>query len=422
MSVSLTWDVSVSYPSATTATVTVKLKAKSSNGSYNNNSKSGWIKIDGTKYTFSHSFGKNTTTTLATKSKTITRTTASQSISLSASYTTGVSSGTITKSGSTTVSARPAYTVTFNGNGGSNSTKTVYYGYTTTFPTSAGSRTGYTLNNWGTSASGGTTYAKGATTPTITAARTFYALWTPNQYAVNYNANGGTSGSVTSQNRTYNTAMTIDANATPTRQHYNFLGWADSDTATAPQYTTTYPASTSTSAITLYAVWVPAYIPPSIDVDQTVPYRSTSGAADQDGKNVTFPLYWTNGENQDGTAAQVNEIAIQYRESGTSTWTTLTTLTNVTGTSATYTSTGDLFATSKAYDIKITFTDNNTSIEYLSFISKSSFIWKVDNVNNRFVFGVDVLLPLDTDAAAGTVDGDLTAALVALGWDSDVIV
>ena len=169
-------------------------------------------------------------------------------------------------------------------------------------------------------------------------------------------------------------------------------------------------------------MWVPAYIPPSVDVDQTVPYRSTSGAADQDGKNVTFPLYWTNGENADGTGAQVNEISIQYRESGASTWTTLTTLTNVSGTNTSYTSTGDLFATSKAYDIKITFTDNNTSVEFLSFISKSSFIWKVDNVNNRFIFGVDVLLPLDTDAAAGTVDGDLTAALTALGWLNDVVV
>ena len=416
MSVSLTWDVSVSYPSATTATVTVKLKAKSSNGSYNNNSKSGWIKIDGTKYTFSHSFGKNTTTTLATKSKTVSRTTASRSISLSASYTTGVSSGTITKSGSTTVAARPAYTVTFNGNGGSTSTATVYYGYTTTFPSSAGTRTGYTLNNWGTSASGGTTYAKGATTPAITGAVTYYAQWTPNTYTVNYNANGGTSGSITSQSRTYGVDMAISSSATPTRTGFNFLGWADSASATSPQYTSMYPASTSTSTVTLYAVWEAAWIPPTFDTGYTVPTRTP----DQDSCNVRFPIKWTNGKNANGTTCQVTSIKIEYKLQSASSWTTLGTISVSSGTTKEYTSTGNLFSTTEAYDIRITLTDANTSVTYLSFISKSSYIWKIDHASNKFVFGVDVLLPLDTNAASGSVDGDIYSALVALGW-TDVI-
>ena len=34
----------------------------------------------------------------------------------------------------------------------------------------------------------------------------------------------------------------------------------------------------------------------------------------------------------------------------------------------------------------------------------------------------DGLLELNTSAAAGTVDGDLYAAIVALGWESEVIV
>ena len=34
----------------------------------------------------------------------------------------------------------------------------------------------------------------------------------------------------------------------------------------------------------------------------------------------------------------------------------------------------------------------------------------------------DGKISLDTTAAAGTVDGDLYAAIVALGWQSDVIV
>ena len=416
MSVSLSWDVSVSYPSATEATVTVKLKAKSSNGSYNNNSKSGYITIDGTKYTFSHSFGKNTTTILATKSKTVSRTTASRSISLKASYTTGVSSGTITKSGSTTVSARPAYTVTFNGNGGTSSSVTVYYGYTTTFPSLT--RTGYTHVNW--KNSGGTAYAKGATTPAVTGNITYTAQWTLNTYPVYFNANGGTEGSATQLTRTYNTAMAITSAVTPSRQYYNFLGWATSSTATAAQYTTSYPASTSTSAITLYAVWEMAYTPPKFDVAQFVPKRVNSqGQPDEDGDNALIPVVWTNGKNADQTTAQVTSVTYEYKLSSATAWTTLATHTISSGSSDSLTTTGGLFSTNNMYDIRVTLTDANTSVT-------STYIWKVVpaalNQALKFLFGVevtaekDIVINIDDNAAPGTIDGDLKAALQALGW------
>lgn len=435
MAVSLSWNVSVSNTSDTAATVTVVLYAKSTSGSYNNDGPSGSITIDGTKYSFSHNFSANKTTKLATKSKSIPRTTAAKSISIKASFATGVSSGTISKSGSTTVSARPKYTVTFNANytGGTNTTVAVFSGYTGTFPTL--SRTGFTNTKWGTTAAGGTLYNPGAATPAISSAKTYYAQWTPNTYVVRYNANGGTSGSVTSQNRTYDTAMTIDSNAVPTRQYYNFLGWATTSTATVPEYTTTLPASTLTSEITLYAVWELSFVPPAFDISATVPQRwnSSTSQSDQDSLNIRIPVTWINGENADGTPAQVTRVLYEYKLSTDTTWTTLATHTISSGTTDSLITTGNLFSISDAYDIRITISDANASVYYVSFITKSTFIWKAQRNGGAFVFGVDVevqgsgeltgtvtaediILDLDDNAASG-VDYEIITALTALGWD-----
>ena len=435
MAVTLSWSVSVTNTSDTAATVSVTLYAKSTSGSYNNTGPSGSITIDGTKYSFSHNFSANTTTKLATKSKSISRTTAAKSISIKASFATGVSSGTISKSGTASVSARPKYTVTFNANysGGANATASVFSGYTGTFPTL--SRPGYTNTKWGTAAGGGTLYNPGAATPAISGAVTYYAQWTPNTYLVKYNANGGTSGSVTSQNRTYNTAMTIDSNATPTRQFYNFLGWATTSTATVPEFTTSYPASTLTSDITLYAVWELSFVPPAFNISATVPQRwnASTSQADQDSMNIRIPVTWVNGENADGTAAQVTSVVYEYKLSTDTTWTTLATHTISSGTTDSLITSGNLFATSNAYDIRITISDANASVYYVSFITKSTFIWKAQQNGGAFVFGVDVevqgdeevtgtvtaediILELDDNAASG-VDYEILTALAALGWD-----
>lgn len=221
MAVSLSWTVTVKNTSDTKATVKVVLKAKSNAGSWNGNARSGYITIAGTKYTFSHSFAANTTTTLATKSKTIERTTESKSISIKASYSTGVSSGTISKSGSTTVSARPKYTVKFETNGGTNEKSvSVFSGYNTTFPTTT--KKGYSFLGWyTTNSTSGTKYAAGANTPSITSSRTYYAQWKINTYSISYDLNGGTA----SNNKTYNIETATFSLNNPTRAGYTFLGW-----------------------------------------------------------------------------------------------------------------------------------------------------------------------------------------------------
>ena len=72
------------------------------------------------------------------------------------------------------------------------------------------------------------------------------------QWAVSYNANGG-SGAPTSQTKTYGSNLILSSTK-PTRTGYTFLGWSTDKNATSATYQPggTY---TSNSGATLYAVW-----------------------------------------------------------------------------------------------------------------------------------------------------------------------
>lgn len=95
-----------------TSNVTVKVTASWTYGSYNKNSKSGWLKIDGTTYDFTSSFntGQSTSGSQVLFTKTVNVTHAAdgkKTLSCSASYTSGVSSGTVTASNSKTLTTIP---------------------------------------------------------------------------------------------------------------------------------------------------------------------------------------------------------------------------------------------------------------------------------------------------------------------------
>lgn len=74
-------------------------------------------------------------------------------------------------------------------------------------------------------------------------------------YSVEFNANGGVSGSLTVAYVSMDSpTYTIPSTATPTRDKYEFLGWSGSSTAVAPSF---YVGSTITISgnTVLYAVW-----------------------------------------------------------------------------------------------------------------------------------------------------------------------
>lgn len=105
-----------------TSNVTVKVNASWTYGSYNQLQKSGWLTIDGTKYTFTSDFNYNQKTsgseTLFTKTVNVKHNSdGTKKLSCSASYTSGVSSGTVTASASKTLTTIPRKSTLSVGNG-----------------------------------------------------------------------------------------------------------------------------------------------------------------------------------------------------------------------------------------------------------------------------------------------------------------
>lgn len=202
---------------------------------------------------------------IATYTKSYTRTTKAQTINVAAKLTgidTMGASNVMTISTSFSVPAKPSYTVKYNANGGSGapSNQTKWYGTNLTLSSTKPTRTGYTFAGWNTDASGtGTNYASGATY-SGNAALTLYAKWTLITYTVSYDANGG-SGAPGNQTKSYGVDLTL-AQTIPTKDNYNFVGWATSANGTAA-----YSAGgtyTTNAGVTLYAVWELAYYNPKI--------------------------------------------------------------------------------------------------------------------------------------------------------------
>lgn len=92
--------------------VKVTVRTKSTYGSYNNSDQPGSVTVDGTKTNFSHSFSKNTTTTIYSKTHIIQHgNDGKKTLKVSASYNTGVSSGTISTSASKVLKTIPRVSV-----------------------------------------------------------------------------------------------------------------------------------------------------------------------------------------------------------------------------------------------------------------------------------------------------------------------
>jgi len=113
-------------------------------------------------------------------------------------------------------------------------------------------RNGYTFNGWNTKADGtGTSYSAGNTFSMPDANVTLYAKWTPVDYTITYNLNGGTNDSNNPIKYTIETETITLAN--PTKTGYIFDGWYTEDTYINK---TTDIYQDSTGDITLYARWV----------------------------------------------------------------------------------------------------------------------------------------------------------------------
>ena len=134
---------------------------------------------------------------------------------------------------------------------------------TATAPTSTPVKTGHAFKGWYTSASGGSLY----NTVTITAAKTFYAQFEANKYAVTWDL--GTGQSETTE-QTYGEKLVLPTE--PVRKNAEFLGWFTSaDGGTEVTADTVFETD---SEVTYYAHWeitevfsvtVPATLPLVVD-------------------------------------------------------------------------------------------------------------------------------------------------------------
>lgn len=152
---------------------------------------------------------------------------------------------------SDTVSAKSSYTITLNGNGGTSTSATQWYGENLSLSGYSSSRTGYTFAGWYTAASGGSQVV----TVQPNAATTYYAHWTENTATLTYSANGhGTAPQPVTMK--YSTATT--AAALPIEQYWACKGWNTASDGSGTMYQpddVIKAANVVPSAKTLYAIW-----------------------------------------------------------------------------------------------------------------------------------------------------------------------
>ncbi len=155
----------------------------------------------------------------------------------------------------------PKYSITYDGNINTSGTvpATSYTSIVTAATVSANSgiltKTGYTFSGWNTAANGsGTSYAgSGSATFTINANVILYAKWTPNNYTVTFNANGGT-GIMSNQSIAYLASANLTTNAF-TRTGYTFAGWATTSGGTVAYANGASYTMSAAANVTLYAKW-----------------------------------------------------------------------------------------------------------------------------------------------------------------------
>jgi len=191
---------------------------------------------------------------------------------------------TITGTGTT-----PAYTVTYNANGGTGTLTDGSSPYTSgtsvTVLANTFTRTGYTFNGWNTASDGSGTNYVATNTFNITANTTLYAKWTINTYTLTYNANGGT-GTLTdgSSPYNYNTSVTVLAN-TFARTGYTFNGWNTASDGSGTNYVATNTFNI-TANTTLYAKWT-IILAPEINVKEAATSIADGSGSYDFGSQIT---------------------------------------------------------------------------------------------------------------------------------------
>ena len=112
---------------------------------------------------------------------------------------------------------------------------------------------GYTFLGWSTSNTATTPDYKIGDWYTYNGEKAFYAVWSPNEYTVYFDANGG---NVTTTSKNVINGTTYGTLPTPTREGYDFVGWSTFETVGGVRITSDSPFNMGEDQ-TLYAQWQP---------------------------------------------------------------------------------------------------------------------------------------------------------------------
>lgn len=241
--------------------------------------------------------------------------------------------------------------VSYDANGGSGApvNQLKHYGKTLTLSSTIPTRTGYIFKGWSASSTATSASWSAGGSYTDNASRILYAVWEAVTYTVSYDANGGF-GAPGSQIKTHGQDLTLST-VVPTRTNYTFKGWGISASATSVTYSAGGTYSTD-EAITLYAVWELAYVPPRIT--SFIAYRvDGDGLEADDGTFCACSFVWrTNKESANAS--------FSYKRKSDSAWTPDKTISlNTTGGAIrdeilNYSN----FNADYSYDIKVTVSDS----------------------------------------------------------------
>lgn len=160
------------------------------------------------------------------------------------------------------------YTVTFDGNtstSGTTEKQTIAYDSEANLTENGFNKTGFTFAGWNTKADGkGTAYADKAVVKNLVASNNgnimLYAQWTPINYTIQFNINGGSSGTMANQTQVYTVEQALTKNSY-SRNGYIFTGWNTAANGSGSSYTDQQKIVNLTTengkVIVFYAQWTP---------------------------------------------------------------------------------------------------------------------------------------------------------------------
>ena len=210
-----------------------------------------------------------------------------------------------------------AYTVKFDANGGAGkamANKKYAYDKQYTLPDNTFTRKGFTFLGWSKAKGAAVDYKDKAKVKNLSAKNgatvTLYAVWLRNnEYMVNFDGNGATSGGAKAQTVAVGAKSKLTANAFK-RAGWEFLGWSTKKTADKAEYKDKAQVSNLAKAgksVTLYAVWaLPSWATGTFygdceydDYDRSRIYASYVGVmtakVTSQGK-LTGTMTWANGK------------------------------------------------------------------------------------------------------------------------------